>query len=87
MRNKIHAHFSDMIQSDLKKSYRSVIEDMNILRNFMDEQEGKGGQRPAHTFKQLTLSINQLKTNVDNMLADQITASLGDLDSIVKKFI
>jgi superoxide dismutase len=76
-----------MIQSDLKKRYRSVIEDMNILRNFMDEQEGNGGQRPAHTFNQLMLSMNQVKTNVENMLADQITESMGDLDVIVKKFI
>jgi hypothetical protein len=76
-----------MIKSDLKKRYNLVIEDRSIVRNFQDEQEGNGGQRPAHTFKQLMLSINQVKTNVEKMLAVQITASLSDLDVIVKKFI
>lgn len=86
LRNKIHAHFSDIIKSDLKKRYKMIIEDRNILRNFQDEEEGNGGQRPAHTFKQLMLSINQTKTNVEKMLADQVTSSLGDLDIIVKRF-
>jgi hypothetical protein len=43
LRNKIHAHFSDMIKSDLKKRYNLVIEDRSIVRNFQDEQEGNGG--------------------------------------------
>ena len=60
MRNKIHAHYSDMIESDLRNRYRPVIEDVNILRNFGDELEGKGGKRPAHAFKQLMISINQV---------------------------
>lgn len=34
LRNKIHAHYSDMIKSDFGKSYRLIIEDRNILRNY-----------------------------------------------------
>jgi hypothetical protein len=49
-----------MIESDLRNRYRPIIEDANILRNFGDEQEGKGGKRPAHSFKQLMISINQV---------------------------
>jgi hypothetical protein len=87
LRKKIHAHFSDMIISDLLKGFRLVIEDRNILSNFLIEVEGNEGQRPAHAFKQLMMSIKQTKNNVEEMLSDKISESLGDLDIIVKKLI
>lgn len=77
-----------MIKSDLDKGYKSVIKDGIILRNFQDEQEGNGGQRPpAQAFKTLMLSINQVKTNVENTLNEQIAESLGEHLLIVENFI
>jgi hypothetical protein len=63
------------------------MEDKNILTNFQDEQQGNGDKKPGQAFSQLMLRSEQVKTNVENMLKDQIASSLGDLDIIVKKFI
>ncbi len=68
-----------MIQFGLRKKYRMIIEDKNILTNFQEER-GEGAAGPALAFQQLMRSISQVKTNVENLLRNQFAASFKELD-------
>jgi hypothetical protein len=38
LRKRLHDQYSDMIQFGLRKSYRVIIDDKNILRSFQEEK-------------------------------------------------
>ena len=75
-----------MIQFGLRKNYRLIIDDKNILRSFQEES-GRGAAGPAIAFKQLLRSISQVKTNVEYLLKNQFAASLKELEINVNELI
>ena len=75
-----------MIQFGLRKSYKLIIEDKNIISNFLGEK-GQGARGPDFDFKQLMRSISQVKTNVELILKNQYASSLNELDIKVSEFI
>ena len=57
MRIKLHEQYSDMILFGLRKSYRVIVEDKNILKSAPQER-GEGAAGPALAFQQLMRSIS-----------------------------
>jgi hypothetical protein len=76
-----------MIQSDLNKSFKVIMENRNIIKDFQNEEQRKGNKKPAEDFSMLMKCIEQVKANVEHILKDQITASLGELQLNVTNVI
>jgi hypothetical protein len=49
MRKDLLEQYSEIIQFSLRKSYRLIIDDKNILRNFQEERR-EGAVKPAFAF-------------------------------------
>jgi hypothetical protein len=64
----------------LKKRYREIIENKNILRNF-EEEKIEDAARPALAFQLLMRSISQIRANVEILLKNQIATSLRELET------
>jgi hypothetical protein len=78
LRRELLEQYSDMIQFGLRKRYRLIIEDKNILKNFQEEK-GEGTAGPALAFQELMRSISQVKSNIENLLNNQFAASFKEL--------
>jgi len=86
LRRRLLDQYSNMIEFGLRKSYRLIIENKNILGSFQEER-GQGAAGPALAFQSLMRLITQVKTNVESLLKNQTAASLKELEMNVNDLI